>query len=68
MAEKITLYSTGCPKCGALKKKLEMKSIPYTEVTNIDEMVRLGMKSAPNLMVDGELLDFSHAIAWVNSQ
>lgn len=68
MAENIVLYSTGCPKCKVLKNKLEAKSITYTENTNIDEMQSLGMMSAPALMVGDELLDFGHAVTWVNNQ
>lgn len=68
MAERIILYSTGCPKCKILKNKLEAKSIPYTENNNVDEMQALGMMSAPALMVEGELLDFGHAVTWVNNQ
>lgn len=32
----ITLYSTGCPKCKVLKKKLEEKGIKYTENNSVD--------------------------------
>ena len=64
----ITLYSTGCPRCKVLKAKLQKKGIDYTEVTDIEEMTRLGMKSAPALSVDGELLDFKKANDWVNAQ
>ena len=68
MAEKVIFYSTGCPKCKVLKNKLEAKSITYTENTNIAEMRSLGMLSAPALMVGDELLDFGHAVTWVNNQ
>lgn len=68
MTETVTLFSTGCPKCGVLKKKLEAKNIPYTENTNVQEMLALGIRSAPNLMVGDEILDFTHAITWINNQ
>lgn len=68
MAEKVIFYSTGCPKCKVLKNKLEAKSITYTENTNIAEMQSLSMMSAPALMVGDELLDFGHAVTWVNNQ
>lgn len=64
----VILYSTGCPKCKILKAKLAAKSISYTESTDINEMIALGMKSAPALKVDNELLDFGRAITWVNNQ
>lgn len=64
----ITLYSTGCPKCKVLKKKLEEKGIKYTENNSVDEMLSLGISQVPVLSVNNELLDFSTANNWVNQQ
>lgn len=64
----ITLYSTGCPKCKVLKKKLEEKGIKYTESNSVDEMLSLGISQVPVLSVNNELLDFSTANDWVNQQ
>lgn len=63
---KIVLYSTGCPKCSVLKKKLEAKGIEYTENNQVDEMVELGISHVPVLSVDGELMSFVDANKWVN--
>ena len=68
MNEKIVLYSTGCPKCGVLKRKLDSVGIQYDVVSDVDEMLELGMSSAPFLGVNGELLDFNKAMVWVRSQ
>lgn len=68
MAETVILYSTGCPKCKVLIRKLEAKGIEYFENTNVEEMLSLGMKSAPHLMVNDEILDFNKAIDWINKQ
>lgn len=68
MTEELILYSTGCPKCKTLKMKLNAKGIPYTENTNVEEMKALGMMAAPALLVGDDLLDFSHAITWINNQ
>lgn len=65
---KIILYSTGCPKCAVLTKKLEQAGITYTVRTDVDEMLSLGIKAAPVLSVDGELLDFSKANAWLSAR
>ena len=62
----IILYSTGCPKCSILKKKLEEKKIPYDTVTDIEEMISLGINEVPVLSVNGELMSFSNAVKWVN--
>ncbi len=63
----IIFYSTGCPRCSVLKQKLESKNIEFETVTDVDKMLELGIQSAPNLSVDGKILDFSKAIKWINS-
>ncbi len=68
MAENVVLYSTGCPKCKVLKMKLAKKNIGYTENTDVDEMLALGMKSAPALKIGDELLDFTKSVAWLEEQ
>ena len=65
MNDNIILYSTGCPKCSVLTKKLDAAGIAYTVNTDVDEMVALGIKSAPMLDVNGELMDFSSANSWI---
>lgn len=62
----IILYSTGCPKCNVLKKKMDMKGIEYTESGDIDFLLEMGIKQAPVLDVNGELLDFIEANKWIN--
>ena len=62
----IILYSTGCPKCNVLKKKLADRGIIYEEVTDVDAMAELGFESVPILSVDGTLMDFVSANAWLN--
>lgn len=64
--ETVILYSTGCPKCSVLKKKLEMARLDYEEVTDMAEMRHIGLKAAPALFVNGELKNFSEAVRWVN--
>ena len=62
------LYSTGCPKCEVLKKKLAEKGVQYTENNSVDEMLKLGIEAIPVLKVNDRLLDFKEAIDWVNKQ
>lgn len=64
----IILYSTGCPKCEVLKKKLTEKAIPYTESNSVDEMLALGITQVPMLDNNGTLMDFKQAVEWVNKQ
>ena len=62
----VILYSTGCPKCKVLEKKLTDKNIPYYEENSIDVMESLGICQVPMLFADGKLMDFSEANKWVN--
>jgi len=62
----IILYSTGCPKCEVLKKKLTDKQISYKENSDTDTMIELGIDQVPVLSVNGVLLTFSEAIKWIN--
>ena len=64
----ITLYSTNCPKCKLLEKELNSAKIEYNVVTDTNEMQALGLRSAPALKIDEELMDFGAAVRWVNSQ
>lgn len=63
-----TLFSTGCPKCIILKKKLSQKGIKYTEVNDTQQMLDMGLKSVPWLEVDGQMMDFNQANQWINEQ
>lgn len=67
MVGDIILYSTNCPKCVVLEKKLQAKNIPYVKNQNVKEMSLLGVKTVPMLKVgDGPLLDFTEAIRRIN--
>lgn len=61
----IKLYTTHCPKCKVIEKKLAQKNIQYIEVTDVDEMQRLGFKSAPILEVDGKIMNMTDANRWI---
>lgn len=65
---KLVLYSTGCPKCNVLKRKLQQKNINYEEVTDISVMKEKGYLTVPVLEVDGEAMDFRSANDWINQQ
>lgn len=63
----IVLYTTFCPKCKVLEKKLQQKDIVYEVVTDIDVMTEKGFMSVPVLEVDGTIMDFKAASDWVNT-
>ena len=64
----IILYSTGCPKCDVLKKKLAEKGIQYTVNESVEEMLSLGIEQVPVLKINEELLPFSAAVKWINDK
>ena len=64
---KVTLFSTGCPKCKVLKSKLDSKKIKYDVVDDVDEMLRLGMTTVPCLGVDDKIMNFKESVDWVNT-
>lgn len=65
----IVLYSTHCPRCSVLEKKLKKKQLHYTEVTDVEVMKKMGLKSAPAMQVDGgKLMNFQEANDWINAQ
>lgn len=66
--DEIVLYSTGCPKCAVLEKKLNNKNIPFSVVKDVNKMLEMGLKSAPNLKVGDTILQFADAVKWINEQ
>lgn len=62
---KITLYSTDCPRCNILKDKLKDAGYRFQVVADPELMIALGFKESPMLSVEGELMNFSKAIAWL---
>lgn len=66
--DNIILYSTGCPRCVVLKKKLDSKGIAYKENNDVDDMVELGISTVPVLSVNSHLMSFGEANEWVNNK
>ena len=65
----IVLYSTHCPRCSVLEKKLKKKNLQYTEINDVDKMLEMGLKSTPALQIDGgALMNFQEANEWINAQ
>lgn len=65
---KAILYSTGCPKCKILKKKLDEKGIKYEEVNDIDTMLAMHIDAVPVLYHNDDRMEFKEAIEWANAQ
>lgn len=65
--ENIILYTTHCPMCLMLERKLKEKNINYIEVSNINEIKEAGIKNVPVLKVDNEMMDSYNAMQWVKN-
>lgn len=66
------LYSTHCPRCRVIEKKLLTRGIDFELIDNNDEVTKFGeehgINSAPMLVLDdGTILGFSEANAYINS-
>lgn len=62
----IILFSTGCPKCNVLKKKLDSADIKYVEISDVNYMTELGITTVPVLKVNEEMLSYMDAIKYIN--
>ena len=66
--EKMVLYTTGCPKCRILEKKLSDKGIGFEKCDDREVMSSLGMVSWPMLRLDdGRMLGYFEAVKYVNA-
>jgi glutaredoxin-related protein len=66
--EKMTLYTTGCPKCRILEKKLTDKKIEFEKCEDTNKMAELGITSVPVLQdADGKMMAYFDAVKFVNS-
>lgn len=60
------LYSTGCPKCKVLIKKLELAKIPYEICEDTEIIKEKGITSVPVFETKGKKLSFKEAIDYIN--
>ena len=63
--EKIIFYTTNCPRCQVLKKKMDSLGIEYELQDDIEEMMLWGVQTVPMLRIEKQLLDFSQAVKWL---
>ena len=62
----VKFYTTHCPKCKILEEKLNAKRVKYTMITDEKIMIDKGFKSAPNLEVDGKIMNYLESIKFLN--
>lgn len=64
----IKLLTTHCPRCIVLSKKLDAVGVEYEVIEDIETIQSYGVEYVPALiMEDGEILDFTRAVSWVNN-
>jgi glutaredoxin len=64
---KYTLFTTHCPKCKILEKKLQEKKVDYEICEDVAKMQELGVASVPVLSFDGTQMSFYDAVRHINS-
>lgn len=65
----IKVYSTHCPRCMVIEKKLTQKGLNFEVVDDINLMREMGIQSTPMLQIDDQpLMKFEEANKWINSQ
>ena len=63
----IILYTTHCPICEVLKRKLDAKNVQYRIVDDPDQIEReTGFSRAPMLKINGNIIQGLAANNWVN--
>ena len=65
----IKLYTTNCPKCKVLEKKLDELNLTYDKVYDNDVILSVSRQhkilSAPILQVDDDYYKFSDALNYI---
>ena len=63
----IILYTTHCPRCTVLEKKLKQKNIPYLTIDDEEVMRKEGFTEVPMMKVSsGNPMNFKQANDWIN--
>lgn len=63
---KLVMYTTHCPKCMILEKKLKAKGLVYDTCEDVGIMTDMGIQFTPMLAVDDKLLSFNEAVQYIN--
>lgn len=61
----VTLYTSKCPRCIVLEKKLDEAGITYEVFDDVDEMIKMGITTVPMLKVDDTMMNFKEAVKWI---
>lgn len=65
----VKMYTTHCPKCDVMARKLKEANIQYEEIDDNAKVLEVatagGFTMAPILEVDGHAMDFKDGIDWI---
>ena len=64
---KVVFYTIGCPQCLLVERKLKEKHIQYEEKNDIEEMISMGFKHAPILVVDDKVMGVKDVLNWIKT-
>lgn len=64
----ITLYTNRCPCCEVLEAALKAASLDFEAVTATGQMLSMGMTHLPMLSVDGTMMNYPAALAWLKER
>ena len=68
MEQTYTLFTTGCPKCRILEKKMTDKGLKFEKCDDTAKIAGAGITSVPTLKCpDGKTLAYFDAVKLVNS-
>ena len=62
----IILYTTHCPKCKVLTKKLDAANVNYEICDDVEVMEEKNFSSLPMLEINGKLYNFTESIQLIN--
>ena len=65
--EKIILYTTHCPRCEVLMKKLQDKNLNFDIVDDLEKIKEKGITIVPMLEINDNILNFKGAVDWINN-
>lgn len=67
----MTVYSTGCPKCKILIKKLQQKEIPFELVDDEETVMKIAstncIQSVPFVKYKGNIYLFEEIVKMINA-
>ena len=65
----VKMYTTHCPKCDVMERKLKEANIQFEAIDDMAKVLEvatsLGFTMAPLLEVDGRVMDFKDGIDWI---